>query len=95
MEERKQIRANAKEIQLQEQRIKAAKREEAKLAQEVDKQIKEDLKQAREGKKKVLQPTAESPEAVVEDISLIAAEMPAPAVSRRGRKIALPKRFLS
>ena len=46
------MRQVAKEIRLQEQRTKAAKREEAKHAQQAAAQLKKDLQLAKKGKQK-------------------------------------------
>lgn len=48
------MRALAKEIRLQEQSAKAAKREEAKHALQAEQQLKRDLKESKKGKKKAL-----------------------------------------
>ena len=77
LEERKRMRAVAKEIRLQEQRAKAAEREEAKLARQVDQQLKNDLKQVRISKKKVNTPIPRAQEVVdIEQLSIVNAEPP-------------------
>ena len=54
------MRATNREIKLQEQALKKAQREEAKIARQVNQQLKNDLKQAKKGKKKVITPVASS-----------------------------------
>ena len=67
LEERKRIRATAKEVQLAEQQLKKAQCEEAKIAQQVNQQLKNDLKQAKKGKKKAITPIIVNQVDIVDD----------------------------
>jgi len=64
LEERKRIRIAAKEIRLQEQHIKATIREEAKMAQQANQQLKNNLKQSKKGKQRA----TTSSQLILEDV---------------------------
>ena len=93
LEERKHMRAVAKEIRLQEQRTKAAAREEAKITRQANQQLKNNLKQAKKGKQKASTPPPTSSEDEEDVDELIMDVGPTTAKSRRVRQIKLPKRY--
>ena len=96
LEERKRLRAVAKEIRLQEQRIKTAKQEEAKHARQAAAQLKKDLQLAKKGQKKAPTPITSdeyNEGDTDEDELVVEVASPTPARSRRSRAINLPKRF--
>ena len=92
LEERKRMRATAKEIRLQEQQKKKAQQEKVKMAQQAEQQLKNDLKQSRKGKSKVITPRLPSPIEIVDNEASDVNTRPIPARSRR-RQINLPKRY--
>ncbi|KAF1951229.1 hypothetical protein CC80DRAFT_597609 [Byssothecium circinans] len=71
LEERRRMRAVAKEVQLREQRAKAAQKEEANIARLVNQQLKNDSKQAARGKKKTITPQLSDGEDVGVELSSI------------------------
>jgi hypothetical protein len=93
LEERKHIRAVAKEIRLQEQRTKAAAREEAKITRQANQQLKNNLKQAKKGKQKASTPPLTSSEDEEDVDELIMDVGPTPAKSRYVRQIKLLKHY--
>ncbi|XTI82544.1 hypothetical protein V2W45_38530 [Cenococcum geophilum] len=96
LEERKCMRQVAKEIRLQEQRIKAAEQEEAKYTRQAATQLKKDLQLAKKGKQKApISITSDEYDEgdTDEDESVVEVAAPTPARSRRSRAINLPKRF--
>jgi hypothetical protein len=93
LEERRRTKAVAKELRLQEQQLKKAQREEAKIARQVDEQLKNDIKKANKGKKKVIAPITIDQEDVVDDQASGVDEEPVSTRSRSGRQIHLPQRF--
>ena len=96
LKERKRIRAAAKEIRLQEERKKAASREEAKRAQEAAQQLQNDSKVTRKGKQKLIKPSTPpliDIEDVKVDFSSIVDVAPTPARTRRSRPVKLPARY--
>ena len=93
LEERKRMRATAKETRLQDQAQKKAQRAEAKVARQADQQLKNNLKQAKKGKKKTITPVVVDEEDIVEVQSLIEDEVPVSRQSRLGRQILPPQRY--
>ena len=92
LEERRRLRLEAKEARLREQQQKAVAREEAKIAREVEKQLKDDIKSSKKGKRRSPKLPKE-PESVDADISSIIDEVPVTVLSRRGREIKQPERY--
>ena len=80
----------AKETRVQEQCLKAAQREEAKIAQQVNQQLHNDVKLAPRGKQKIIEPQLSTAEDEDVDLSSIVDVVPTPARSRRSRQINLP-----
>jgi len=92
LEERKRIRATAKETQLRTQAQKAAKREAAKLRQQLTQYQKKGSKG--KGKQKDVTPEISSDEVdEVDEELFVELVAPTPARSRRNRQINLPRRF--
>lgn len=93
LEERKRMRSTAKEIRLREQQGKDTQREEARIARQVNQQLKNDFKYLKKGKQKVITPISRPQEIVVDEQSSSIDGGPAPARSRRDRQVNLPVRY--
>jgi hypothetical protein len=103
LEERAQQKQIANKIQLQEQRKKAAEKEEAKLARELAAQLKNDLKLSKQSRPKPPLPKSRrrkpksndigDTSVVVVDSTLVENTEQNLRTTRRGRKIIAPKRL--
>jgi hypothetical protein len=96
LEERKQQRQIAKEIRLQEQREKAEKREEKRIARQAEQQLQKDIKLSKKGKQKApLAPPQSSYEIEVIDTTQLSVQggVPAAELSTRTRSVRLPQRY--
>ncbi|KAF2272887.1 uncharacterized protein EI97DRAFT_445346 [Westerdykella ornata] len=93
LEERWRTKAATKELRLQEQQLKKAQREEAKIARQVDEQLKNDIKKVKKGKQKVIASITIDQEDVVDDQASDVDKEPSLTRSRSGRQIHLPQRF--
>ena len=92
LEERKRMRATAKEIRLQTQAQKAAEREATKLRRQSTQHQAKASKG--KGKQKATTPPSSGDKGEVDDEeSVVEVGAPTPARSRRTRQIKLPTRF--
>ena len=93
LKERRHTRLAAKELQIQQQQIKAAKCEEAQIAQAAEKQLCQDIQLSKRGNQYSRKPppptidVAEEPKAVVTDLQSIINEAPVSGPATRTRNI--------
>ncbi|OAL52268.1 hypothetical protein IQ07DRAFT_505322 [Pyrenochaeta sp. DS3sAY3a] len=94
LQNRKDIRASAREIRLQDQAKKKAEKEERKVTREVQKQLQNNIKSSKKGKR--IASKKEPPvEPVDEAVEAVVVEYPTSSKSRSGRNINPPQRYLT
>ncbi|KAF2736792.1 hypothetical protein EJ04DRAFT_521620, partial [Polyplosphaeria fusca] len=93
LEEKRRMRAIAKEARQQEQQQKVAKREEEKVARAAQKQLQAETKLAKNGIRKSSKRVAQVSKPIDVDAASVDDVGPVTTQSSRGRKINLPERY--
>ncbi|KAF2730787.1 hypothetical protein EJ04DRAFT_526638 [Polyplosphaeria fusca] len=93
LEEKRHMRAIAKEARKQKQQQKAAKREEEKIARAAQKQLQAATKLAQKGVRKISKRVAQVSKPTDVDAASVDDAGPVATQSSRGQKINLPERY--
>jgi hypothetical protein len=93
IEERKSMRATAREIKLAEQAQKRCEREDKRLSRAANRQLQIDIQQREQSKERVIQPIVPEKEEDNSAVSIDEVQESESRVTGRGRKVTLPQRF--